>query len=84
LGYDIASFEPDGRERLIEVKTTTLGAMTPFFAAAREVTVSQEQTEAYRLYRLFKLRTKPRAFVLPGSLRQTCILDPVQFRATPT
>jgi hypothetical protein len=84
LGYDIASFDPDGRERLIEVKTTTFGAMTPFFATAREVTVSQEQAEAYRLYRLFKFRTKPRLFVLPGSLRQTCILDPVQFRATPT
>jgi hypothetical protein len=84
LGYDIASFDPDGRERLIEVKTTAFGAMTPFFATAREVTVSQEKAEAYRLYRLFKFRTKPRVFVLPGSLRQTCILDPVQFRARPT
>jgi len=82
LGYDIASFDPDGSERLIEVKTTTFGAMTPFFATAREVAVSNDQPHQYRLYRLFKFRTEPKVFVLPGSLRQSCVLDPVQFRAT--
>jgi hypothetical protein len=30
-GYDIGSFRLDGRERLIEVKTTNLGSRTPFF-----------------------------------------------------
>ncbi len=35
LGYDIASFELDGRESLIEVKTTSFGALTPFFASRR-------------------------------------------------
>src|SRR5690242_10651773 len=39
LGYDIQSFEPDGRDRLIEVKTTRFGAMTPFFASRNEVGV---------------------------------------------
>jgi hypothetical protein len=29
LGYDIQSFEEDGRDRLIEVKTTRFGALTP-------------------------------------------------------
>jgi len=56
LGYDIASFDPDGTERLIEVKTTSFGAMTPFFASKREVTVSEERAEQFRLYRLFKFR----------------------------
>ncbi len=82
LGYDISSFDPDGSERLIEVKTTSFGAMTPFFASKREVAVSVERAEQFRLYRLFKFRSEPKVFVLPGSLWQTCALDPVQYRAT--
>lgn len=34
-GYDIASFEPDGRERLIEVKTTNGWERTPFHISRR-------------------------------------------------
>ena len=82
LGYDIASFELDGRECLIEVKTTSFGALTPFFASRREVMISEERSEQYRLYRLFKFRTTPKVFVLPGSLRLSCQLDPVQYRAS--
>ncbi len=82
LGYDILSFDPDGSERLIEVKTTSFGAMTPFFASKREVAVSVERAEQFRLYRVFKFRAEPKVFVLSGSLRQTCALEPVHFRAT--
>jgi hypothetical protein len=82
LGYDVISFETDGRERLIEVKTTGFGAMTPFFASKREVSVSEERSQQFSLYRVFKFRESPKVFVLNGSLRESCILDPVQFRAS--
>jgi hypothetical protein len=82
LGYDIASFESDGRERLIEVKTTTFGSLTPFFASAREVSVSESRHESFHLYRVFKYRDSPHIFALQGSLRQTCVLDAVQYRAS--
>lgn len=82
LGYDILSFEPDGRERLIEVKTTSFGAMTPFYASRREVAISEERGQHFSLYRIFKFREAPKLFVLPGSLRESCILDPIQYRAT--
>lgn len=82
LGYDIVSFETDGRERLIEVKTTAFGSMTPFFASAKEVAVSEETADRFHLYRLFKFRDAPRIFTLQGSLRLNCVLDPVQFRAS--
>jgi hypothetical protein len=81
LGYDILSFENDGRERFIEVKTTAFGALTPFFASAREVEVS-ETLAGFQLYRVFKFREAPKIFRLPGSLRQSCILDASQFRAS--
>lgn len=81
LGYDILSFEPNGRERLIEVKTTTFGAMTPFFATAREVSVSEERREHFSLYRVFRFRESPKLFALNGSLRQSCILEAREFRA---
>jgi hypothetical protein len=34
LGYDILSFEPDGRERFVEVKTIAFGKETPSSSAA--------------------------------------------------
>lgn len=83
LGYDIQSFETDGRERLIEVKTTRFGSLTPFFASRNEVNVSADQHEGFQLYRLFKFSEQPRLFTLPGSLRRTCRLDAVQFSAVP-
>jgi len=83
LGYDIVSFEADGRERLIEVKTTRFGAMTPFFASRNEVTVSAKREAQYQLYRLFTFHSQPRLFALPGSLRKSCCLDPANYSATP-
>ena len=81
LGYDIVSFDADGRERLIEVKTTSFGAMTPFYASRREVAVSSERAEHYKLYRLFKFRAEPKVFVLNGALERSCDLDPIQYSA---
>ncbi len=83
LGYDIQSFEIDGRERLIEVKTTRFGALTPFFTSRNEVNVSDDRQAEYQLYRLFKFSQQPRLFVLSGSLHQTCSLEPIQFSAIP-
>lgn len=83
LGFDISSFEVDGRERLIEVKTTRFGALTPFFASKNEVEISQSREDKYQLYRLFNFNRKPGLFVLAGSLRETCSLDPTQFSALP-
>ncbi len=82
LGYDILSFEPDGRERLIEVKTTRFGASTPFFASRNEVNISQTHHEQYQLYRLFSFTTQPRLFALPGSLRNSCRLEPFTYSAS--
>ena len=83
LGYDILSFEEDGSERLIEVKTTQFGIMTPFFATGNEVRVSEAEAQRYHLYRVFGFRKKPRLFSLHGALGRTCDLDPFVYSATP-
>lgn len=82
LGYDVLSFEPDGRKRYIEVKTTAHDAATPFFVSSNEVDFAREQTERFRLYRLFHFRTSPKFFELTGAIEQHCHLDPATFRAT--
>lgn len=82
MGYDIRSFELNGADRLIEVKTTRFGEMTPFFVTANEVNVSKRQAEEYHLYRLFSFADRPRLFRLQGSLEKTCTLQASQFSAT--
>jgi len=83
LGYDILSFEPNGRERLIEVKTTRFGALSRFFASANEVEVSEARRKEYFVYRLFDFDRRPKFFILVGSLRESCQLKPVSFLAVP-
>jgi len=81
LGFDVLSYETDGRERLIEVKTTRFGSLTPFFASRNEVEVSDRRDADYQLYRVFKFFEQPKLFMLPGSLRRSYRLDPVNYAA---
>lgn len=82
LGYDVLSFEPDGRERYVEVKTTAFGETTPFFVSSNEVRFARTRSEQFRLYRLFDFRSSPRFFELSGAIEQHCHLDPTTFRAS--
>lgn len=90
LGYDVLSFDPDGRERHIEVKTSKHGVLTPFFVTDNEVRVSEREPETYWLYRLYDFEAGPRrggrpspAYRLQGDLRQNLDLKPVSYRAMP-
>ncbi len=82
LGYDVLSFETNGAERLIEVKTTTFGKSTPFFVTRGELALSRQAKDQFHLYRLFEFRKEPRMFDLPGQLDVNCVLDPVTYRAS--
>jgi hypothetical protein len=81
-GYDILSFDGDGRERYIEVKTTAYVAETPFFVTPNEIGFSNDRSDSFHLYRLFAFRDKPQMFTLSGAIAAHCLLDPVSFRAT--
>jgi hypothetical protein len=80
-GYDVLSFEENGAERLIEVKTTKYGIDTPFFVSRNEVATSERQPSIYQLYRLFAFRQKPSLYTLPGPISQSCQLSAASFLA---
>jgi hypothetical protein len=75
LGYDVRSFEKNGTDRLIEVKTTAGGKQTPFFVSRNELQVSREQERSYHLYRVFGFRKDPRLFSVNGALDKVCRLE---------
>lgn len=81
LGFDVLSFEKSGRERLIEVKTTTFGQLTPFYVSRNELARSNADAEIYRLYRVFDFRDRPRLFDLPGAISASCDLEPASYLA---
>lgn len=63
-GYDIASFTPDGRSRLIEVKTTNGWERTPFFISRNELAVADAHRAEWCLVRLWDFSRVPKAFEL--------------------
>jgi hypothetical protein len=81
-GYDIRSFGADGRERLLEVKTTTGYQLTPFYISENERSLSEERPDAFRLVRLYDFIRGPRAFELVPPLANSVLLRPVTHRAT--
>lgn len=82
-GYDILSFEENGVERLIEVKTTKYGSETPFFVTRNEVATSEAHRTRYQVYRLFAFRDAPRLYMLRGAIGATCHLSAANYLAHP-
>lgn len=82
LGFDVLSWdEKDDGERLLEVKTTTLGKYHPFMVTSNELAVSEAEPDRFHLYRVFDFSSERKVFVLKGALTKTCRLQPTQFRA---
>jgi hypothetical protein len=83
LDFDVLSFDDvDESEKQIEVKTTGLGKFFPFYVTANEVRCSEALADTFHLFRVFDFARLPRVYILPGSLRVNCRLEPVLYRAT--
>lgn len=81
LGYDVLSFSLDGQERHIEVKTTALGAQTPFYISAAELEFARCHPRSFALYRVYDVLTSPQFYVLEGDIAAEIDLVPVTYRA---
>ena len=81
-GYDIASYAPDGRPRLIEVKTTNGWERTPFHITRNELAVADERRAEWCLFRMWNFSREPRAFELYPPLDAHVSLTPTSFQAS--
>jgi hypothetical protein len=81
-GYDILSFDPSGRQRLIEVKTTSGAATTPFFLSRNEHDTAAARVNIWRLYRVHRFSKEPRIFEIAPPLKDSLILQTETWRAS--
>jgi hypothetical protein len=81
-GYDILSFDPSGKERLLEVKTTVGADVTPFYITRNELSLATELPDAFRLCRVFDFSAHPRMFELAPPLENFVHLSPLSYEAS--
>jgi hypothetical protein len=81
-GFDILSFEPDGRDRLIEVKTTNGWERTPFHVTRNELAVAEAHRDTWHLVRVWNFAREPKAFAIRPPLDAHVSLTPTSFLAS--
>lgn len=82
-GYDIESFDPAGRKKLIEVKTTSGFARTPFKITRNECRVAKDNPESYLIYRVFEFDRAARLFTVKPPLEQALRMEAAVYEARP-
>jgi hypothetical protein len=85
-GYDIKSYTPDGREKVIEVKTTCGDKATAFYLSSNEIRFAADHPDSYYLYRVFEFdqtTSSGKVFVHTGDLQSNFSILPVEFKALP-
>lgn len=83
LGYDILSYDEQGEEISIEVKTTAHGCDTPFYITRNELVKSTKEKENFRLYRLFEYNDETNTakfYEQQGELTSLCN-NPILYRS---
>lgn len=83
-GYDIKSYDDEGNEKFIEVKTTKGSANTSFFISPNELEFSKSHANSYELYRLYYFEpemTSAKFYVIKGNLFEQLDITPTQYKA---
>lgn len=82
LGYDILSFDLDGNEKYIEVKTTKNDREEPFYITPNELECSQKNIGNYYIYRVYNCRGKldeVEFYIIEGNLKEILKLTPISY-----
>lgn len=77
LGFDILSYDENGNEMYIEVKTTIGDEKTSFFISANELEKSKLYADKYYLYRVYNFDMKSaqgQYSIRKGSLEDLCLV----------
>lgn len=86
LGYDVSSIMPDGRVKLIEVKTTSGHKFTPFFMSKNEKEFFEANIESDNvfLYRVYNYDNENRSgdiwIITPKDLIKKFNFDPITYQ----
>lgn len=83
LGFDILSYDGNGHEIFIEVKTTTGPQQTPFFITRNELLKSTLESKNFFLYRLFDFNdtdNRAKYFIRNGDLSSLCT-NPILYKS---
>ncbi len=81
-GYDVLSFNGEGNEIYIEVKTTNGNDKTPFYLSQNEKLFFERNKERYFLYRLFNydLDKNYADFFIVENIDKDLLFQPIQYR----
>ncbi len=74
-GYDILSYDSNGRKKYIEVKTTSGKLTQPFFITKTELARSIKEQDQYYLYRVYNFDQSTNSgqiFIIQGDLTGLC------------
>lgn len=83
-GYDILSFDPDGTELYIEVKTTRGNERSDFYLSANELAFFQAHPAQFAIYRVCEfdpVTESGKVFILRGEEISNLSLEPLSYRA---
>jgi Domain of unknown function (DUF3883) len=81
-GFDVESFDDQGKTMLIEVKTTNGWERTPFHISRNELAVAEANRASWHLYRIWNFVRKPNAFSIRPPLQAHVALTPTSFLAS--
>jgi Domain of unknown function (DUF3883) len=83
FGYDIESFDLDGRRSLLEVKTTNGHARTRFWLSRNQCDVAAKNPDTYRIRRVYHFRNGAEMFDIKPPLEAGLLLTPDKYVAVP-
>lgn len=82
-GYDVLSFDENGKEKFIEVKTTMAGEYTPFYLSDNEIEfmrIKKGQYSVYRIYNYDAANNFGECFEITGDVESQVLMKPSVYK----
>lgn len=82
-GYDVFSFDENGNEKFIEVKTTNGNEYAPFFLSENEIDFLRLHRNQYCIYRIYNFDEEnnfAEFYELNGDIERQLLMKPIQFK----